>query len=88
MAAVTRGQLADYIGMYAFSRLKTDAHHGDAPTILGLFDGLSAQPPPGLTAWDEAFLESLYHTDPKSLLQRSHIVTRMVSHIVPEMPPH
>jgi hypothetical protein len=81
------GQLADYIGMYAFARLKTGTHHGDAPTILGLFQGAPNQSPPGLTAWDEAFLEALYHTDPRLVLQRGLIITRMVSRIVPETPP-
>ena len=84
LQGVTRGQLADYIGVSAFLRLKTSARHGDAPTILGLFDGAAGQHPPGLTAWDEAFLESLYHTSPKLRLQRNKMVTRMVTHIVPE----
>jgi hypothetical protein len=80
------GQLADYLGMYAFARLRTGAHHGDAPTILGLFQGAPTRSPPGLTAWDDAFLEALYHTDPKLVQQRGTMVTRMVSHIVPETP--
>lgn len=86
MQGVKIGQLADYIGMYAFARLRTGPHHGDAPTILGLFQGAPTQSPPGLTAWDEAFLEALYHTDPAQVLQRGLIVTRMVSHIVPGQP--
>jgi len=87
LQGVTLGQLADYIGMYAFSRLRVDAHRGDAPTILGLFDDVPAQSPAGLTSWDEAFLESLYHTDPKSVLQRASMVTRMVERIVSDKPP-
>ena len=88
LKGVKIGQLTDYVSMYAFSRLKTQVHFGDVPTILGLFegassDGESAQKPPGLTPWDEAFLESLYHTDPKLVLQRTMMVTRMVNHIVP-----
>lgn len=84
LQGVKIGQLADYLGMYAFARLKTGAHHGDAPTILGLFQGAPTQSPPGLTVWDDAFLEALYHTDPRLVQQRGTMVTRMVSHIVPE----
>jgi hypothetical protein len=80
-------QLADYIGMYAFARLKPGAQQGDAPTILGLFQGDASRSPPGLTPWDEAFLEALYHTNPALVLQRGIMVRRMVSHIVPEASP-
>ena len=88
---VTIGQLTDYLGMYALSRLQTRPHFGEAPTILGLFDrptseDVSAQAPQGLTPWDEALLESLYHTNPKLVIQRSMMVTRMVTHIVPAEP--
>jgi hypothetical protein len=87
LQGVKIGQLADYIGMYAFARLKTGTHHGDAPTILRLFQGGPTQTPSGSTPWDEAFLQALYHTDPRLVLQRGLVVTRMVSHIVPETPP-
>jgi len=81
------GQLADYIGLCAFARLRTDAHRGDAPTILDLFQDAPAQSPAGLTPWDEAFLDALYHTNPTLVLQRGLMVSRMVSHIVPEAAP-
>jgi hypothetical protein len=81
---VTHGQLADYISMHAFARLKTGARPGDVPTILGLFAGAAAESPPGLTTWDAAFLESLYHTDAVVMQQRMLMVTRMVEHIVPD----
>lgn len=83
---VTRGQLADYIAMNAFSRLKPGGRHGSAPTILDLFENVSTQPPTGLTAWDEAFLESLYHTNPTMVQQPMLMASRMVKHIVPETP--
>jgi hypothetical protein len=88
---VTIGQLTDYVGMYALSRLKTQVHFGDAATILGLFDGatsegVSAQATQGMTPWDEALLESLYHTNPSLVLQQRTMVTRMVTHIVPGEP--
>jgi hypothetical protein len=87
LQGVKIGQLTDYVGMYAFARLKTAAYHGDAPTILQLFQGTRTQSPPGLTAWDEAFFEALYHTDAKLVLQRGMMVTRVVSHIVPATSP-
>lgn len=88
LQGVTRGQLADYIGMYAFSRLRTQVRPGDAPTILGLFNSVPARSPASLTGWDEAFLQALYHTDPQSALQRASIVTRMVERIVSGGPPN
>ena len=86
LGAVTRQQLADYLGMYAYSRLKPGTHHANAPTILNLFDDLSGQPVQGLSAWDEAFLEALYHSNPSLVHQTQVMVTRMVSHIIPEGP--
>jgi hypothetical protein len=91
LRGVNIGQLTDYVSMYALSRLKTQVHFGDAPTILGLFDGatsegVSAQAPQGLTPWDDALLESLYHTNPKLGLQRMTMITRMVTDIVPGVP--
>lgn len=41
---VTWQQLADYVGMYAYSRLKPGTHHANAPTILNLPDA-SPEPP-------------------------------------------
>jgi hypothetical protein len=86
MQGVKVGQLADYIGMNTFARIKLGTHRGDAPTILGLFQGQPAEAPAGITPWDSAFLEALYHTNPALTQQRGPIVTRMVSHIVPETP--
>ena len=91
LLGVTIGQLTDYVSMYALSRLKTRPHFGEAPTILGLFgratsEGVSAQAPQGLTPWDDALLESLYHTNPKLVLQRTMMATRMVTRIVPGEP--
>jgi hypothetical protein len=87
LSGVTWQQLADYVGMSAYSRFKPGTHHANAPTILDLFDDLSGQPPPGLSAWDEAFLEALYHSDPALVQQTQTMVTRMVRHIVPEDAP-
>jgi len=86
MEGISRDQLADYIAMCALSRIKPRTTFGDAPTILKLFDGPATQAPASLSAWDQAFLESLYHTDSTSTMQRQMIVTRMMSHIVPQPP--
>ena len=87
LQGVTRGQLADYLGMYAFSPLKTDVRPGDAPTILGLFNAMPTQSPAGLTGWDQALLESLYHADPRTDLRRTTLVRRMVDQIVSDRSP-
>jgi hypothetical protein len=75
---VTLGQLADYVAMSGFAKLKPDAHLGDAPTILTLFNGASTAAPAGMTDWDSAFLKSLYATDQEAKLQRSQITHHMV----------
>lgn len=87
LQGVAIGQLTDYIGVSAFSRLKPRVHLSEAPTILGLFEHATpegvSQAPPGMTPWDEAFLEALYHTNPGLVLQQEIMITRMVNHIVP-----
>jgi hypothetical protein len=79
---VTRGQLADYVAMVGFAKLKPNARLGDAPTILRLFDGAPQPAPAGMTAWDQAFLKSLYATEHESKLQRGEIARAMVREIV------
>jgi len=74
------GQLADYVAMVGLAQIDPDADVGDAPTILRLFTS-SPIPPPGLTAWDRAFLSALYHTDQSSPVQRSQIAVRMVQDV-------
>ena len=80
---VTRGQLADYIGMVGFADLKPDAKLADAPTILNLFDGTPEQAAAGMSEWDQAFLKSLYATEQKSKLQRSQMTRQIVREIAP-----
>lgn len=86
MQGVKVGQLADYIALNTFARIKLGLHRGDAPTILGLFQGQPAAAPSGITPWDAAFLEALYHTNPALTQQRGPIVTRMVSHMASDTP--
>ena len=80
---VKLGQLADYVAMAGFAKLKTDAHLGDAPTILTLFNAAPQGAPIGMTDWDQTFLKSLYATVQKSKLQRSQIARQMVRDIAP-----
>jgi hypothetical protein len=84
VSGVTIGQLADYIGMQGFCRIKPTAYHSEAPTILTLFEGAGARVT-GLTAWDEALLESLYHTNPALIQQPMIMASRMVRRLVPEV---
>ncbi|HUN25939.1 MAG TPA: hypothetical protein VMU67_06480 [Steroidobacteraceae bacterium] len=80
---VTLGQLADYVGMVGLARLKATEGLGDVPTILKLFDGTPQAAPAGLSAWDLAFLKSLYATEQRSKVQRALIAQQMVRSIVP-----
>jgi hypothetical protein len=79
---LTVGQLADYVAMVGLAEIRSDADLADTPTILRLFQD-SNNPPQGLSAWDEAFLYSLYHTDQASVLQTSSIKTSMLKRIAP-----
>jgi hypothetical protein len=80
---VKLGQLADYVAMTGFAKLKPDARLGDAPTILTLFNAAPQAAPIGMTDWDQTFLKSLYATEQKSKLQRSQIARQMVHDIAP-----
>ena len=80
---VKLGQLADYIAMSGFAKLKSDAHLDDAPTILTLFNGTPKNAPTGMTDWDQTFLKSLYATEQTSKQQRSQIAREMVREITP-----
>ena len=86
------GQLADYIGMVGLAEVNQDAEVGPVPTILRLFR-TSPDPPQGLSAWDEAFLGSLYGIDQASVLEQPMMKRSMVSTLAPspdakQPPPH
>lgn len=74
---VTPTQLADYVAMSAFTELRPELALGDGPTILSLFDE-NREAPPGLSAWDKAFLRGLYGTDSGSVTQRAEIAGRVL----------
>jgi hypothetical protein len=80
---VKLGQLAGYVAMSGFAKLKPDARLGDAPTILTLFNAAPDAAPAGMTDWDQTFLKSLYATEQRSRLQRSQIARQMVREIAP-----
>jgi hypothetical protein len=80
---VKLGQLADYVAMSSFAKLKPGARLAGAPTILTLFDGAPDAAPIGMTDWDQTFLKSLYATDQISKQQRSQIARSMVREIAP-----
>lgn len=76
------GQLADYISLTGLTEIDLDADLGNAPTILRLFAASADAQPPGLTAWDQAFLSAMYHTAQKDKMQLSVIETRVVKDLV------
>jgi hypothetical protein len=77
------GQLSDYVAMVGLAEIDLDDDVGDAPTILRLFTASSEVPPSGLTAWDQAFLSALYHSDQSSRAQRSQIAVSMLHEVSP-----
>jgi hypothetical protein len=83
LPGVTVGQLADYVAMSGFAKLKSDTRLGDAPTILTLFNGAPKTAPAGMTDWDQTFLKSLYSTEQISKQQRDQIARSMVREIAP-----
>jgi hypothetical protein len=80
---VSLQQLADYASMAGLAQIKLGNDLGDAPTILTLFDKDPQAGSAGLTAWDRAFLKSVYSTEEKSVVQRSEITLNMVHQIAP-----
>ena len=79
----TLHQLADYAAMRVFAQTR-DASGAQAPdSILSLFDE-EAVPPDGLTAFDRAFLTTLYESQPyisgQGNLQRvAHVLKKQMS---------
>ena len=76
------GQLADYVGMVGLAEIHQDADVGPVPTILRLFRP-SEDPPQGLSAWDQAFLGSLYGVDQRSVLEQPMMERSMVRTLAP-----
>jgi hypothetical protein len=74
------GQLADYVGMIGLAQVRMDADLGSTPTILSLFRAAAARPA-SLSAWDEAFLASLYGSEQGSVMQLSSMEHAMLESI-------
>jgi hypothetical protein len=83
LKGVTLGQLADYVAMSGFAKLKADAHLADGTTILTLFNAAPDAAPTSMTDWDQTFLKSLYASESRSRLQRSEIAHQMVHDMAP-----
>jgi hypothetical protein len=69
-------QMSDFVAMAGLSNVDPDADLGAAPSILRIFTS-SKEAPPGLSRWDVAFLNALYHSEQTSRSQRSEIAERM-----------
>jgi hypothetical protein len=80
---ISFGQLASYIAMLGLAEIRANADVADAPSILHLFSSSETERPAGLSAWDEAFLKALYHTEHSDKQQLAEIKTVMVQQIAP-----
>jgi hypothetical protein len=80
---VSYAQLADYAAMVGLTDIELDTDVGNAPTILRLFAESAEHRPTGLTAWDRAFLNALYHTEESSHTQRAEIAVKMIHEVAP-----
>jgi hypothetical protein len=69
------GQLVDYIGLVGLAEINLDKDLGEAPSILKVFAASNIPPPPEMTLWDKAMLQSLYTTPQRSRVQLSQMET-------------
>jgi hypothetical protein len=75
-------QVTDYIAMAGLTKIDLDAHVGETPSILQLFSASADSRPGGLSDWDKAFLQGLYHSEVISRHQRMAVSKRMVEDLV------
>ncbi|HYC67842.1 hypothetical protein [Brevundimonas sp.] len=70
----TAQQLGAYLAMVALAQINPEADTRQFDTILNLFDDPAAAPP-GLSGWDQAYLEGLYGSGSEShrINQRSQV---------------
>jgi hypothetical protein len=80
---ITFAQLADYVAMVGCAEIRVNANVGDAPSILRLFSASGNPPPPGLSAWDEAYLKALYHTRHTDRAQLAAIKSSILQAVAP-----
>jgi hypothetical protein len=76
-------QLADFVAMVGLAEVRLDTDVGDAPTILHLFANTEKTAPAGLSAWDQAFLRALYHTNQDDISQLAQIKTSVIHDVEP-----
>jgi len=76
------GQLVDYIGLVGLAEINLDKDLGEAPTILKVFAASETTPPPEMTVWDKAMLQSLYTTPQRSRVQLSQMQTATLKLVV------
>jgi hypothetical protein len=69
--------------MVSLAEFRSKAPFGDAQTILRLFDAAPQAAPEGLSDWDQAFLEMVYHPESSLANPRANIARRMVGELVP-----
>lgn len=79
---VSFGQVAAYVAMIGLVQINPEANVADAPSILNLFAG-AGKAPPGLTAWDQAFLKAAYRTRNTDKAQIAAIKTAMLQEVAP-----
>jgi hypothetical protein len=77
------GQLAAYIAMVGLAEIRVNPKLGDAPTILRLFTDSTNAPPLGLSTWDEAYLNALYHTQHDDRTQLLALKASMLKEVAP-----
>lgn len=82
VAGLDWAQLTDYIAMAGLANVDLDANVGDTPSILHLFATPADSAPKGLSDWDVALLQGLYHTDALSRHQRMAVTRQMVQDLM------
>ena len=81
---VSLTQLADFLSVVSLSQIDLSADLGGIDSILRLFAQPPPEvPPPGLTEWDNAFLNGLYRASYSPIVQQRDIEARMVRQLVP-----
>lgn len=83
MTGINLRQIADYVAMIGLAEVRVDADTGSIPTILDLFRDTRPLPE-GLSAWDEAYLASLYDTTQASIVQVSQMKKSVLNQIAPQ----
>jgi hypothetical protein len=87
IAGVPLPAVADYVAMVTLAQIEPDAALSGHATILNLFTAGGEARPTELTAWDLAYLQSLYHATPEAAstgLQFGEMTHRMERELAPQ----